>query len=57
MVQETVWEGSNGKRSAIFGTKVVVDSEMRAPSIDWVTVHVFTYVCLFSQVVLGVVHA
>ena len=53
MVQETVWEGSNGKRSAIFGTKVVVDSEVRAPSIDWVTVHVFTYVCLFSQVCVG----
>ena len=49
MVQETVGEGSNGKRSAMFETKVVVDSEVRAPSIDWVTVHVFTYVCLFSQ--------
>ena len=47
MVQETVGEGSNGKPGAMFETKVVVDSEVRAPSIDWVTLTVHVFTCLF----------
>ena len=59
MVQETVGEGSNGKRCAMFESKVVVDSEVRAPSMDWVTVHVFTCLFVFTGVcwVWHVVHA
>ena len=40
------------KRSAMFKSKVVVGSEVRAPSMDWVAVHVFT--CLFVCFFIGV---
>ena len=54
MVQETVGEGIKwqAKRNVRNYSKVVVDSEVRAPSIDWVTVHVFT--CLFVCFFIGV---
>ena len=52
MVQETVGEGLNGKAKRNVKSKVVVGSEVRAPSMDWVTVHVFT--CLFVCFFIGV---